>query len=202
MEAAQFAAALEGSALGVMMRESDWLYPVANLMHLLGLVLLLGAMLFLDLRLLGLARHVPLGTGILADRLRIHRPADPTSQRPGPVRRRRHGLDRQPAAADQADPGAFGYQQCRAVPLAIFAGAAPLADRAPVGQGAGRSVSVSLADGNGRRTTTRVLLKYYRFMALGKKTPLSAIPAIMPFSVRFHLLAHRVMHNIRGKRQA
>ena len=61
MEAAQFAAALEGSALGVMMRESDWLYPVANLMHLLGLVLLLGAMLFLDLRLLGLARHVPLG---------------------------------------------------------------------------------------------------------------------------------------------
>lgn len=62
MEAAQrAAAAFEGSAFGVLMRESDWLYPVANLLHLLGLVLLLGAMLFLDLRLLGLARRVPLG---------------------------------------------------------------------------------------------------------------------------------------------
>ncbi|WP_251837472.1 DUF6644 family protein [Serpens gallinarum] len=61
MGAAQLAAALEGTALGVMMRESDWLYPVVNLLHLLGLVLLLGAMLFLDLRLLGLAPRVPLG---------------------------------------------------------------------------------------------------------------------------------------------
>lgn len=54
------AASLEASAFGALMRESAWLYPAANLAHLLGLVLLLGAMLVLDLRLLGLARQLPL----------------------------------------------------------------------------------------------------------------------------------------------
>lgn len=58
--AAALAAALEDSAFGVLMRESAWLYPGVNLLHLLGLVLLLGAMLFLDLRLLGVARWLPL----------------------------------------------------------------------------------------------------------------------------------------------
>ena len=61
MESAQgAAAALEASALGILVRESAWLYPALNLLHLLGLVLLLGAMLFLDLRLLGAARRLPL----------------------------------------------------------------------------------------------------------------------------------------------
>ncbi|HTN31313.1 MAG TPA: hypothetical protein VL178_10825 [Pseudomonas sp.] len=61
MESAQrLAAALEASAFGTLMRESAWLYPTVNLLHLLGLVLLLGAMLFLDLRLLGAARRLPL----------------------------------------------------------------------------------------------------------------------------------------------
>ncbi len=51
------AAALEASALGAWMRGSGWAYPVANLLHLLGLVLLIGPMLLLDLRLLGAGRQ-------------------------------------------------------------------------------------------------------------------------------------------------
>lgn len=42
------------------MRTSAAAYPVANLAHLAGLVLLLGAMLLLDLRLLGVGRKLPL----------------------------------------------------------------------------------------------------------------------------------------------
>ncbi|MGV6475499.1 hypothetical protein [Azotobacter vinelandii] len=55
-----WAARLEQSPLGELMRGSAWLYPGVNLLHLLGLVLLLGAMTLLDLRLLGLARGLPL----------------------------------------------------------------------------------------------------------------------------------------------
>ncbi len=51
---------LEASPFGTLMRESTLFYPAANLLHLLGLVMLLGSMLLLDLRLLGLAREVPL----------------------------------------------------------------------------------------------------------------------------------------------
>ncbi|NLD54394.1 MAG: hypothetical protein GX652_07010 [Burkholderiaceae bacterium] len=57
---AAWAAALEASALGRWMRGSDWAYPVVNLLHLLGLVLLVGAMMLLDLRLLGARRLFPL----------------------------------------------------------------------------------------------------------------------------------------------
>src|SRR5690606_16501290 len=42
------------------MRGSDRAYPVVNLVHLLGLVLLVGPMLLLDLRLLGAGRQYPL----------------------------------------------------------------------------------------------------------------------------------------------
>ncbi|MBM3559260.1 MAG: hypothetical protein FJX53_05155 [Alphaproteobacteria bacterium] len=38
------------------MRDSSWLYPTANLVHILGIAILLGAILALDLRLLGLGR--------------------------------------------------------------------------------------------------------------------------------------------------
>lgn len=51
---------LEASALGEQMRDSALLYPLANLLHLSGLVMLLGSMLFLDLRLLGVAREFDL----------------------------------------------------------------------------------------------------------------------------------------------
>jgi hypothetical protein len=51
------AAALEASAVGEWMRGSNWAFPLVNLLHLLGLVLLVGPMLLLDLRLLGAARQ-------------------------------------------------------------------------------------------------------------------------------------------------
>lgn len=57
---APWATALEASALGEWMRSSSWAYPTINLVHLLGLVLLIGPMLLLDLRLLGVGRLFPL----------------------------------------------------------------------------------------------------------------------------------------------
>lgn len=53
----QWAFALQQSWLGAMVRDSLWIYPAANLIHLLGLVLLVGTIVALDLRLLGLGRH-------------------------------------------------------------------------------------------------------------------------------------------------
>ncbi|MGE4221453.1 MAG: hypothetical protein AB7G39_18560 [Alphaproteobacteria bacterium] len=47
--------ALETSGLGVAMRGSLWLYPVANILHVMGAGALLGAVLVTDLRLLGAA---------------------------------------------------------------------------------------------------------------------------------------------------
>jgi hypothetical protein len=57
---AALAAGLEASAVGQWMRGSNWAYPVVNLLHLLGLVLLVGSMMLLDLRLLGARRLFPL----------------------------------------------------------------------------------------------------------------------------------------------
>ena len=52
---------LEGSALGHLMRESGvWTYACVNLIHILGVASLFGALLVLDLRLLGLWRNVAL----------------------------------------------------------------------------------------------------------------------------------------------
>lgn len=52
---------LEGSALGHAMRESGvWTYGVVNLIHILGVASLFGAVLVLDLRLLGVWRNIPL----------------------------------------------------------------------------------------------------------------------------------------------
>jgi hypothetical protein len=54
-----WAAALEASSLGVLMRESAVLYPLANIAHIFGLVLFAGSILLLDLRLLGCAKTLP-----------------------------------------------------------------------------------------------------------------------------------------------
>jgi len=54
-----WAAALEASGLGVLMRESAVLYPLANIAHIIGLVLFVGSILMLDLRLVGFARSLP-----------------------------------------------------------------------------------------------------------------------------------------------
>ncbi len=59
-------AALEVSALGRLMRGSGaWTYALVNLAHIMGIASLFGAVLVLDLRLLGARRTVPLG--VLAD---------------------------------------------------------------------------------------------------------------------------------------
>lgn len=58
MEIAALAAWLEQSALGQTMR-GGWAYPLANVLHLAGLVLLLGPILLLDLRLLGYGKRFP-----------------------------------------------------------------------------------------------------------------------------------------------
>lgn len=52
---------LEMSALGVAMRETSlWTYAIVNLTHILGISLLFGAIVVLDLRLLGVWRSIPL----------------------------------------------------------------------------------------------------------------------------------------------
>jgi hypothetical protein len=53
---------LEGSALGHAIRSSGvWTYALLNLAHVLGLSTLFGAIVALDLRLIGFWRAVPLG---------------------------------------------------------------------------------------------------------------------------------------------
>ncbi|MGV0743412.1 DUF6644 family protein [Mycolicibacterium sp. XJ870] len=52
---------LEASALGTLMRDSGpWTYPIVNLVHILGVATLFGAVLILDLRLLGVWRSASL----------------------------------------------------------------------------------------------------------------------------------------------
>ena len=58
--------AIEASGLGQAMRQSLWLYPIVEIVHIVGLALLFGSIFVLDLRLLGLSR------GISARRLARH----------------------------------------------------------------------------------------------------------------------------------
>jgi hypothetical protein len=50
--------AIEGSALGVAMRQWLWLYPSVEVVHIVGIALLVGSILVLDLRLLGFSRSL------------------------------------------------------------------------------------------------------------------------------------------------
>jgi hypothetical protein len=50
--------AIEGSALGQAMRQSLWLYPTVEIVHLCGIALLVGSIAVLDLRLLGFSRNL------------------------------------------------------------------------------------------------------------------------------------------------
>ncbi len=54
------AEALYATPLGVLMRETGWAYPLANVAHLFGLALLAGGILAVDLRLLGAFPRLPL----------------------------------------------------------------------------------------------------------------------------------------------
>jgi hypothetical protein len=50
---------LETSALAVAMRQWQWLYPIVEILHILGFVLVVGGAFFFDLRLLGRSRALP-----------------------------------------------------------------------------------------------------------------------------------------------
>jgi hypothetical protein len=55
-----WAAALEATALAIALRNSVWSYPLVNAAHILGVALLVGSIVPLDLRLLGAWRTAPL----------------------------------------------------------------------------------------------------------------------------------------------
>lgn len=50
---------IESTALGLAMRQSTWLYPAVETVHLIGLAILVGSIAVLDLRLLGFSRSLP-----------------------------------------------------------------------------------------------------------------------------------------------
>lgn len=56
---------LEASAVGTAMRQSAWLYPSVEVVHLLGLGTVVGSAVLIDLRLLGRSPGLPL-SGVLA----------------------------------------------------------------------------------------------------------------------------------------
>ena len=51
---------LQESALGHLMRSSPALYPAVEILHIIGFVLLVGSIVALDLRVLGLGRAIPI----------------------------------------------------------------------------------------------------------------------------------------------
>lgn len=53
--------ALQDAAFVGALRRSHWVYPIVNTGHIVGLALLFGAIVPLDLRLIGLWRRVPIG---------------------------------------------------------------------------------------------------------------------------------------------
>jgi hypothetical protein len=52
-------AALESLPLAVAMRQDLWLYPIVEIVHISGFVVLVGSIVVLDLRLLGFSRSLP-----------------------------------------------------------------------------------------------------------------------------------------------
>jgi len=56
----EWAAAMEATELAVALRNSVWSYPLVNAAHILGIALLVGSIVPLDLRLLGAWRSVAL----------------------------------------------------------------------------------------------------------------------------------------------
>src|SRR5690606_30581570 len=52
-----WAVALQDSSFGMTIRHSLWLYPLGNILHLLGMAFLVGAIVALDFRFLGFGRR-------------------------------------------------------------------------------------------------------------------------------------------------
>jgi hypothetical protein len=61
-QAAAWLVWLESSALAVAMRKWMWLYPGVEIVHITGIVALVGGAVLFDLRLLGLSRALPVAT--------------------------------------------------------------------------------------------------------------------------------------------
>ncbi len=51
--------ALQASSFGAAMRDSIWLYPVVETVHIIGFSILVGAVIMFDLRVLGVSKRVP-----------------------------------------------------------------------------------------------------------------------------------------------
>jgi hypothetical protein len=56
----EFFEGLENTSLALLIRQSLWLYPALEVVHILGIVLLVGAAFMFDLRLLGFSKQLPL----------------------------------------------------------------------------------------------------------------------------------------------
>lgn len=52
---------LEDTSWAVAIRQSTWLYPFLEIVHIVGIVLLVGPAFMFDLRLLGFSKHLPVG---------------------------------------------------------------------------------------------------------------------------------------------
>ena len=50
---------IEGLAIARAMRENLWLYPSVEIVHIVGLAILVGSIVMFDLRVLGLSRQIP-----------------------------------------------------------------------------------------------------------------------------------------------
>ena len=50
---------IEGLAIARAMRENLWLYPSVEIVHIIGFVILVGAVVMFDLRVLGFSRSIP-----------------------------------------------------------------------------------------------------------------------------------------------
>lgn len=50
---------LESSGIGQMMRSSLWMYPIVEIVHIIGFAILVGSVAMFDLRVLGLSKDVP-----------------------------------------------------------------------------------------------------------------------------------------------
>jgi hypothetical protein len=59
-QAPAWAVALQESGLGLAIRDALWIYPFANILHVFGVILLVGPIVALDLRLLGVGRSMPI----------------------------------------------------------------------------------------------------------------------------------------------
>ena len=51
--------AVEQNALAAAMRGELWLYPAVEVLHICGIVVLVGSVIMFDLRVLGFSRHLP-----------------------------------------------------------------------------------------------------------------------------------------------